>query len=116
VKAKDIRRRSESDLHEEIKRLEIAAFDSRFKGQTEEKSDRGLLRRTRRDVARIHTILRERAIGQAQAAGATATVEAAKPAPKQAVKTAAKPAAKPTAKAAAKPAAAKAAGGTKKKE
>jgi len=107
VKAKDIRRRSESDLHEEIKRLEIAAFDSRFKGQTEEKSDRGLLRRTRRDVARIRTILRERELGQAQAPGATATVVAAKPVAK---------AAKPAAKAAAKPAPSKAAGGKKRKE
>ena len=52
------RRRATS--REEIKRLEKAVFDQRFHGQSEEKADRGLVRRTRRDVARILTVLRER--------------------------------------------------------
>jgi large subunit ribosomal protein L29 len=63
VKAKDVRRRSTSDLEAEIVRLRKDAFDGRFKGGTEEKSDRGLGRRTRREVARIRTVLREREIG-----------------------------------------------------
>jgi large subunit ribosomal protein L29 len=111
VKAKEIRRRSASDLHEEIKRLEIAAFDSRFKGQTEEKSDRGLLRRTRRDVARIRTILREREIGEAAAPGAVV----AKSAAQKAVVAKAVPSKAAGPKAAVSSAPAKA-GGKKKKE
>ncbi len=60
MKSKEVRRRASSDLREEIKRLEKAVFDHRFRGQSEEKSDRGLVRRSRRDVARILTVLRER--------------------------------------------------------
>ncbi len=63
MNAKEIRRRASSDLREEIKRLEKEIFDQRFHGQSEEKTDRGLVRRTRRDVARILTILRERELG-----------------------------------------------------
>lgn len=60
MKPKDVRRRASTDLREEIKRLEKAVFDHRFRGQSEEKTDRGLVRRSRRDVARILTVLRER--------------------------------------------------------
>ena len=60
MKPKEVRRRASTDLREEIKRLEKAVFDHRFRGQSEEKSDRGLVRRSRRDVARILTVLRER--------------------------------------------------------
>jgi large subunit ribosomal protein L29 len=63
MKAKEIRRRTSTDLAEEIKRLGAEVFDSRFRSQSEEKTDRGLVRRVRRDVARIQTILRERALG-----------------------------------------------------
>lgn len=65
MNAKEIRRRASSDLREEIKRLEKAMFDQRFRGQSEEKTDRGLVRRSRRDVARILTVLRERELGTA---------------------------------------------------
>jgi large subunit ribosomal protein L29 len=78
VKPKDVRRRSANDLHEEVKRLEKLVFDSRFKGQTEEKTDRGLVRRTRREVARIHTILRERELGLSPEPAASSKAGAAK--------------------------------------
>ena len=65
MNAKEIRRRASSDLREEIKRLEKAMFDQRFRGQSEEKTDRGLVRRSRRDVARILTVLRERELATA---------------------------------------------------
>ena len=87
MKPKEVRRRASTDLREEIKRLEKAVFDHRFRGQSEEKSDRGLVRRSRRDVARILTVLRERELAgadkqsgaSAQATdGATAKVSATK--------------------------------------
>lgn len=75
MKPKDVRRRVSSDLREEIKRLEKAVFDHRFRGQSEEKSDRGLVRRSRRDIARILTVLRERELAGTD--GASGTVAAA---------------------------------------
>ena len=68
MNAQEIRRRASSDLREEIKRLEKAMFDHRFRGQSEEKTDRGLVRRSRRDIARIQTVLRERELGTAEPA------------------------------------------------
>jgi large subunit ribosomal protein L29 len=70
VKAKDVRRRASNDLLAEIRRLQKDAFDSRFKGGTEEKTDRGFGRRTRREVARIRTVLRERELGLSKAPAA----------------------------------------------
>jgi large subunit ribosomal protein L29 len=63
LKAKDLRRRSSADLREEAKRLAKEAFDRRFRSQAEEKTDRGFGRRTRRDVARVLGVLRERELG-----------------------------------------------------
>jgi large subunit ribosomal protein L29 len=63
MKARDLRRRSSADLREEVKRLSKEVFDRRFKAQSEEKTDRGLVRRTRRDVARVLGVLRERELG-----------------------------------------------------
>jgi large subunit ribosomal protein L29 len=78
MKSKEIRRRASTDLREEVKRLEKAVFDHRFRGQSEEKSDRGLVRRSRRDVARILTVLRERELaGTEGTTGAAARPAAA---------------------------------------
>jgi ribosomal protein L29 len=63
VKSKDIRRRASGDLRAEVKRLGDEVFQRRFKSHSEEKTDRGFVRRSRRDVARILTILRERETG-----------------------------------------------------
>ena len=65
MKPKDIRRRASSDLRAEVKRLGDEVFQRRFKSHSEEKTDRGFVRRSRRDVARILTILRERETGAA---------------------------------------------------
>ena len=75
MKAKDIRRRSGGDLKEEVKRLSQEIFDHRFKSRTEEKVDRGFVRRTRRDVARMLSVLREREIGISQEPGTTSGKE-----------------------------------------
>ena len=63
MRPRDIRRRESADLEQEVVRLREEIFQHRFHGQSEEKVDRGKVRKHRRDVARIETILRERALG-----------------------------------------------------
>lgn len=63
MRARDIRRREAADLQREIVRLREEIFENRFRGQSEEKVDRGLVRRNRRTIARIRTILREQELG-----------------------------------------------------
>ena len=63
MRTRDIRRRETQDLVQEIARLREEMFQHRFHGQSEDKGDRGLIRKHRRDIARITTILRERELG-----------------------------------------------------
>ncbi len=63
MRPRDIRRREETDLEQELVRLREEGFQRRFHGQSEEKVDRGLQGKLRRDIARIKTILRERELG-----------------------------------------------------
>jgi large subunit ribosomal protein L29 len=60
MRPRDIRRRADSDLQQEVVRLREQMFQKRFHGHSEEKGDRGVIRKSRRDVARILTILNER--------------------------------------------------------
>jgi large subunit ribosomal protein L29 len=60
MRSRDIRRRESADLEQEVKRLREQVFQKRFHGHSEEKGDRGAIRRSRRDVARILTVLGER--------------------------------------------------------
>lgn len=81
MRARDIRRREAGDLQREIVRLREEIFENRFRGQSEEKVDRGLVRRNRRTIARIRTLLREQELGVnselvAQARTASGTSEA----------------------------------------
>jgi ribosomal protein L29 len=63
MRPRDIRRRESTDLEQELVRLREESFHQRFRGQSEEKVDRGLVRKHRRDMARIRTILHERGLG-----------------------------------------------------
>jgi large subunit ribosomal protein L29 len=63
MRPRDIRRRESLDLEQEVVRLGEEVFHQRFRGQSEEKVDRGKTRKHRRDIARIQTILRERSLG-----------------------------------------------------
>ena len=67
MRPRDIRRRDDADLKQEITRLRDEVFQQRFRGQSEEKVDRGLVRKHRRDIARIQTILRARELGNESA-------------------------------------------------
>ena len=60
MRPRDIRRRESGDLEQEVKRLREEIFQQRFHGHSEDKGDRGAIRRGRRDVARIFTVLGER--------------------------------------------------------
>jgi large subunit ribosomal protein L29 len=63
MKARDLRRRTSADLREEAKKLGSDVFQRRFKSSTEETTDRGFVRKARRDVARVLSVLRERELG-----------------------------------------------------
>jgi large subunit ribosomal protein L29 len=100
MKAKDMREKSSEDLAELEKSITREAFQARFKNFTARLDDTSALKKSRRDVARLKTILAERAnIGEAtpskSAVEAPAVAKTAKPA--KAAKSAPK-AAKPAAK------------------
>jgi len=60
MKAKDLRERTAEDLRELDKRLSTDLFQYRFKNNTGRLDDKSLIRKTRRDVARVRTELAER--------------------------------------------------------
>jgi large subunit ribosomal protein L29 len=117
LKAKDLRERSLEDLRELQKTLAGDAFQARFKNFTNRLDDTSSIRKARKDLARILTVLNERARGTAAAAAAAAPEAPKVSAPKakgSAPKVTAKSAGDETA--AAKPAAEKAAKKTTSKK
>ena len=117
IEAKDLRGNDPQELRSTVRKLEEDLFKHRLKKTTSQLENTMLIRQTRRDIARVHTVLSERlraAGGAAAPANETAPVaakESAKPA-KAPVKAAAKEtaseaAAKPTPKKPAKKPAAK---------
>ena len=66
MKAKDMREKSVEDLVELEKSLVREAFQARFKNFTARLDDTSSLKKARRDIARVKTLLTERAnIGEA---------------------------------------------------
>jgi large subunit ribosomal protein L29 len=61
MKAKDLRERTDESLAELEKSLRSDAFQAQFKNFTNRLNDTAQIKRNRRDVARIRTILTERA-------------------------------------------------------
>jgi large subunit ribosomal protein L29 len=82
MKLDEIRAMSDADLRTRVAELEEERFRLRFRGATETLEDPLRQRTVRRDIARVLTVLRERAT----AAGATAAAPAAS-APKAAGQT-----------------------------
>ena len=71
MRAEEIRDLSEADIRARIAELEEERFRLGFRGATEPLEDPLRIRAIRRDIARLHTILRERAqAGVAQRQGA----------------------------------------------
>jgi large subunit ribosomal protein L29 len=60
MKAKDLRDRTTEDLRELDKRLSTDLFQYRFKNFTGRLDDTSLVHKTRRDVARVRTVLADR--------------------------------------------------------
>jgi large subunit ribosomal protein L29 len=66
MKAKDLRERTTEHLRELEKTLASEVFQARFKNFTNRLNDTSSIRKARRDLARVKTILTQRA--QAEAA------------------------------------------------
>lgn len=62
MKAKDLRERSQEDLRDLEKSLAKDTFQNRFKNFTNRLDDTSQLPKTRRDLARVKTVLRQLAI------------------------------------------------------
>ena len=72
--AKEMRGKTPDQLREELVRLKKEAFNLRFQQATSQLENTARMRVVRRDVARVKTILNEKARGSAAAeAGAKAT-------------------------------------------
>jgi large subunit ribosomal protein L29 len=61
MKIDEIRGKADSELTFELAKLKKEVFDLRFKSSTETSGKSGRIREARRAVARINTILHERA-------------------------------------------------------
>ena len=59
----EIRGKTNHELQKELKKLEKELFDLRFKSATQSIPDPARIRKVRRLLARIETILNERALG-----------------------------------------------------
>jgi large subunit ribosomal protein L29 len=96
MKAKDLRERSLDDLQDLEKTLAKDVFQVRFKNFTNRLDDTSAIRKTKKDLARVKTLLREQSIVAATKGEAPkAEAKAAAPAKKKA---ASKAPAKKTAK------------------
>ena len=60
MKINEIRQLSDEELQSELDRLKRHLFDLRAQAVTEKLEDPSMLAKTKRDIARIFTVLRER--------------------------------------------------------
>jgi large subunit ribosomal protein L29 len=82
MKAKDLHERAVEDLHELEKTISKDLFEARFKNFTNRLDDTASLHKHRREIARIKTVLHEKARGASPATQKSPTVPEEKPAPK----------------------------------
>jgi len=66
MKIQEIRQLSDEELHSELQRLRRHLFDLRAQAVTEKLEDPSMLKKTKRDIARILTVLRERELAAAR--------------------------------------------------
>jgi len=79
MKAKDLRERSAEDLRELEKSLAKDVFQARFKNFTNRLDDTSAIKKTKRDLARVKTLLRQQDLNaQTSAATQTTTTNEAK--------------------------------------
>jgi len=101
MKAKDLRERSPEDLKELDKSLAKDVFTARFKNFTNRLDDTSTINKTKRDLARVKTLLRQAELNAASTA-APAKAEAKAAAAPKAKKTAAPKASTPESRSEAK--------------
>jgi large subunit ribosomal protein L29 len=82
MKAKDLRDRTTEDLSELERSLADERFQNQFKNFTNRLDDTSLIRKTRRDLARVKSILAERARGGGGSATDGQAITPAEPGPK----------------------------------
>ena len=95
MKAKDLHERTVEDLKELEKTLSKDLFDARFKNFTNRLDNTSSLRSSRREIARIKTVLAQKAKGAAPATMKSPVAAEEKPIPKAAASKPAKKAAAP---------------------
>ena len=66
MKISEIRELTDEELHNELERLRRHLFDVRSQAVTEKLEDPSMLTKTRRDIARILTVMRQRQLEVAQ--------------------------------------------------
>jgi large subunit ribosomal protein L29 len=77
VRAKDLRGNDPAELRSTVRKLEEDLFKHRLKQNTNQLENTMLIRNTRRDIARVNTVLAERSrAGGAAPAAATESTEA----------------------------------------
>ncbi len=77
MKAKDLRERSAEDLKELEKSIAKDQFQARFKNMTNRLDDTSTIKKAKRDLARVKTILREQVlVAEAKAPAAVQNKEA----------------------------------------
>ncbi|MGB0681029.1 MAG: 50S ribosomal protein L29 [Polyangiales bacterium] len=67
MKAEDVRVKSDDELQSLLVDLQRGLWKARFQNHSGELKDNDSIRRTRRDIARIKTVLRQREMGAVQA-------------------------------------------------
>lgn len=65
MKATDLRERSTEDLNELLKSLRKEGFESRFKNHTNRLDDTSSIAKSRREIARVLTVLAQRTAASA---------------------------------------------------
>ena len=83
MKAKDLRERSQDDLKELEKSLAKDTFTARFKNFTNRLDDTSTINKTKRDLARVKTLLRQAELNTAASGEAKVEAKAATPTPKK---------------------------------
>ena len=61
MKSSDLKEKSDGELRKELESLLRAQFSLRMQQATQQLSNTSQLRKVRRDIARVHTVMREKA-------------------------------------------------------
>ena len=75
MRAKELRARSDEELSSLLAEARDQLFQSRMKNATHQLDDTGRIQKTRREIARILTVMTERSKGIGPASGAAADEE-----------------------------------------